>query len=123
MAKKQKTSSSANDKSNEKICAILSYLLIGLIWYMVDEKVRKSSFVKYHVKQGLVLLIVDVIYSIILGIIAVPLMIISLGMFAPILYLLYYVPLIWAVIGIINAANDKEKELPLIGKFAEKFNF
>jgi uncharacterized membrane protein len=121
--KKQKTSSSASDKSNEKICAILSYLFIGLIWYMIDEKIKKSSFVKYHVKQGLVLLIAAIIYSVIISIIFVPLMMLSLGLFWPLIQLLNLVPWIFIILGIINAVNDKEKELPIIGKFAEKLNF
>lgn len=121
--KKQKTSSSAGDKSNEKICAILSYLLIGLIWYMVDEKIKKSSFVKYHVKQGLVLLIAAIIYSVIISVIFLPLMMLSFGALWPLIQLLNLVPWIFIILGIINAVNDKEKELPIIGKFAEKLNF
>jgi len=99
---------------NEKACAILSYLLIGIIWYFADDKMKKSSFVKYHVKQGLVLLIADIIVWAISGI---PL----LGwVIAPLLNIGLIVLL---VLGIINAANDKEKPLPLIGKFGSKFNF
>jgi uncharacterized membrane protein len=120
MAKKHKTSSAvssssrANDKGNEKACAILSYLLIGIIWFFADDKMKKSGFVKYHVKQGLVLLILDVIIWAIGGI---PI----LGwIIAPILWIGFVILLI---IGIINAANGDEKELPIIGKFAKNFTF
>ena len=112
-----------NRVENEKVCAILSYLLVGIIWYFVDEKMKKSSIAKYHAKQGLALLIVGIIYSIVIGIIAWPLMFLSLGMLTPILMILYYIPLVWVIIGIINAANDKERPLPLIGKFGESFSF
>jgi len=98
-----------------KICAILSYLLVGIIWYFVDENMKKDKFVKYHVKQGLVLLIVwvigDIVFSIIpvIGWILFP--IFSLAM------------IVLMVLGIINAANGQEKELPIIGQFASKFTF
>jgi uncharacterized membrane protein len=116
---------------NEKICAILSYLLIGVIWYFADEKMKKSEFARYHAKQGLVLLIAAIVYSIILSIIVqiiiTPLYftggIVSIFSLIGLFQLLGYVPLIWAVIGIINAANGNMKELPLIGKFAKKFSF
>jgi len=100
---------------NSKICAILSYLLVGIIWYFVDENMKKDKFVKYHVKQGLVLLIVwvigDIVFSIIpvIGWILFP--IFSLAM------------IVLMVLGIINAANGQEKELPIIGQFASKFTF
>jgi uncharacterized membrane protein len=101
---------------NEKLCAILSYLLIGIIWYFADEKMKKSSFANYHAKQGLTLLITSVILGIVAG--AIP----FIGWFilAPIFNLAVLVLLI---IGIINAAKGNEKELPIIGSFAKKFNF
>ena len=39
------------------------------------------------------------------------------GILNGILGLVYIVFLVWAVLGIINAANGEAKELPLIGKF------
>jgi uncharacterized membrane protein len=117
-----------NQIENEKACAVLSYILIGLIWYLADDKMKKSNFAKYHVKQGLVLLIASIVYSILLGIIfsiiLFPIIMTGAGVgLVAIFSLLYYVPLIWTIIGIINAVNDKEKELPIIGKYAEKFSF
>ena len=112
MAKKQKDNK--QNIENEKLCAILSYLLIGIIWFFIDEKIKKSNYVKFHVKQGLVLLIADLIVMVLAGI---PI----IGWFAaPILYLLI---LIGVIIGIINAANNTQNQLPLIGYLAEKFNF
>ena len=46
-----------------KAAAVLSYLLIGIIWYFVDEKMKKNSYVKFHVQQAIVLIIASVIYS------------------------------------------------------------
>lgn len=110
-----------------KLPAILSYLLIGIIWYFVDEDVKKNSYVRFHAQQALVLIIGSIVYSIVLGIIFSILT--PLLMFIPILGvtllmilgLLYYVPVILGVIGIIYAATDKQKELPIIGKYGEKF--
>jgi uncharacterized membrane protein len=31
--------------------------------------------------------------------------------------------LVLIIIGIVNAANNKEKELPIIGQYAKKINF
>ncbi len=113
----------SNDAGNEKTCAVLSYLLIGIIWYFADEKMKKSSAVKYHVKQGLVLLIAWVIYSIIISILLWPLVLMSFGAFYPLIQLFNLVPWIFVILGIINAANGKQKELPIIGKFAKNFTF
>ena len=101
-------------KGNEKLCAILSYLLIGIIWYFADEKMKKSTFAKHHAKQGLVLLIADFIVWAIwmvpfLGWIIGP--VLNIGI------------IILLIIGIINAANGKMSLLPIIGRFAEKINF
>ena len=44
------------DKETGKICAILAWFFpIGLIWYLVDENMKKNKFVGFHVKQSLVL--------------------------------------------------------------------
>lgn len=93
--------------------AILAYIGILVIIPLVANK-DNNPFVKYHTKQGLVLLIAGVITAVfsvvpIIGWIGGPL--ISLGLF------------ILMIMGIINAAGGKTQELPLIGHFAEKFNF
>ncbi len=99
---------------NEKLCAILSYILIGIIWYFVDEKMKKSKFAKFHAKQGLVLFIADLIVYVV---VIIP----FIGWI--IAQILWLVILILLIIGIVNAANNKEKELPIIGSFASNFKF
>lgn len=132
MAKKIKVVKVKSSKiENEKVCALLSYLLIGIIWYFVDEKMKKSEIARYHVKQGLVLLISWIIYSIIISVLfsIIILPLIMSGLFIgtiamiPIVNLLNLIPLIFMIIGIINALNEKQKPLPIIGHFAEKFDF
>lgn len=107
-------------EGNEKICAALSYLLIGIIWYFADEKMKKDKFAKFHAKQGLVLLGAAILWSIVLNLLFRSFW--TMGAWG-LWNLLSYVPLVFAVIGIVNAMNHQEKELPLIGKFASKLSF
>ncbi len=95
-----------------KLCAILSYLLIGVIWYFADEKIKKNDFAKFHVKQSLLLIVASVLGNLVLGITIV-------GIFLmPIFNLATFV---LAVIGIVNAANGDKKELVIIGQYANKY--
>lgn len=92
--------------------AIIAYLGILVIIPLVTSK--DDPFVKFHSKQGLVLLITWVIANFlwaipVLGWFASP--IINLGCF------------ILMIVGIINAAGGQTKELPIIGQFARSFNF
>ena len=103
-------------KDDGKLCAILAWFFpIGLIWWAVDEKMKKNLFVKHHIKQSIVLVFFSFIGNTILG-------------FIPILGWLAMIPfgiatfVLW-IMGLIAAINGEEKELPLIGQFAEKLNF
>lgn len=113
--KEEKKEEAVASADNNKLCAILSYLLIGIIWYFGDAKIKKDEFAKFHVKQAIVLLVLSLGANIILGIIPV------LGwIFMPFLNLLI---LILAIIGIINASNNKKKALPYIGQYSNKLKF
>lgn len=115
MAKQKAT---AKDVEEGKACAALSYLLVGVIWYFADEKMRKNAFAGFHARQGLVFLIVWV----------------GVSIFA---WILYWIPvigwilnwLLWLslfvlfVLGIVNAVNGETKELPVIGSWAKAFKF
>lgn len=109
MAKKSKSSA-----ENANVCAGLAYLLVGIIWYFVDEKMRKDALVTSHVKQALVLFIVSLAGSLILGITIIGIFLI------PIFNLVVFV---FAIIQMIAAFQGNEKELPLVGKYGEKFTF
>lgn len=92
--------------------AILSYIFFLVIIPLVMNK--DDQFVKFHSKQGLVLLICWIIASFLWSI---PV----LGWFAgPLLQLGC---IVFMITGIINASNGQLKELPIIGKFARSFNF
>ena len=113
-----------------KVCAILAWFFpIGLIWYFVDDKMKKNKFVEFHVKQSLALaifaigfVIVSMILTTILG--ALPgvgfLLVLLWGILALIVDIFIFVLFI---IGLIRAIQGEKKELPLVGKYASKFSF
>jgi len=89
--------------------AIVAYILFFI---PLLTEAKKDPFVKYHVKQGLVLFIAWII-TIIVGYFPV------IGWFlAPLMSLAL---LILLIIGILSAAKGEQKELPIIGQYAEKF--
>lgn len=97
-----------SDKNNG--VAVLSYL--GLLLLIPLVLFEKNKFVRFHVNQGLVLFIFDMIcaaLSFLLFFIPVVGIIISsaLGIFSFVLMIL----------GIVNACNNKMEKLPLIGGF------
>ncbi len=98
---------------NNNGMAILAYLGILIVVPFLTEA-KNDPFVKFHLKQGLALIISELIAMVV---VAVPI----LGwMAAPIIWLFNVVMII---LGIINAASGKEKELPIIGGIAKNFNF
>lgn len=105
----------AEEKSSSKgkniTMAIIAYIAF-FIPLLTDAK--NDPFVKFHVKQGLVLFIGWVVLGVI-------------GSFAwglgPIISLLDLGLSILMLIGILSAAKGEEKPLPLIGQYAEQFKF
>jgi len=112
----KKASKPVGKQDNSKIVAILSYFLVGIIWYFVDETVKKSSLAKYHVKQAINLLIIEIVVFILASVVMwIPVV----G--AAIHYILWvFFVVIW-IIGLINAVNGAEKEVPIVGQFAERY--
>ena len=122
-----------NDIAQNKAMAILSYL--GLLVLIPLFGAKNSKFARYHTNQGLILLLVEVACGILNGIFAVIKGLVQTTEyvygFYPIKSTPWYVSvplgiistalaiavLVIAIIGIVNAANGKAKELPLIGKF------
>lgn len=110
---------------NEKLVSILAYLIVGIIWFFVDEKIKKSKFAKFHVKQALNLFIIAIVISIIFEILSAILSLITLGLFGFVSILIsailsIFFLILW-IIGLLNVINDKKKELPIIGEFADKY--
>ena len=89
---------------NKKVTSIFAYL--GIIFWLIGYLAGDKEGAKFHLNQGLVLAIVNIIVSI-LG--YIPVVNIVAG-------ILGIVVCIFAIMGIVYACKDEDKELPLIGK-------
>ena len=92
------------------LMAILAYLgPLVLVSYIVA---KTDPFVKFHIQQGLVLFVIEVVVWLI-------------GMFLwqlwELLNLIDLAVLVLAIIGIVYAAQGKETKLPLVGDYARYF--
>jgi len=107
---------------DNKLMAVLSYLGILLLIPLATGAHNTSPYVRFHLNQGIVLVLGYIAFSIAYGIlfaIATAIVIASyaLGMILLVLVnLLWLVPAALLILGIVNAATGKFKELPLIGK-------
>ena len=89
--------------------AVLCYLGILVVIPLVTDA-KNDPFVKFHAKQGLVLLVVWVLGSVFFWV--------------PIFgWALWVLVVVLTAMGIMNAVNGREKELPILGKFASNFKF
>ena len=91
--------------------AILAYIgPLVIVSYLVA---KDDPFVKFHIKQGLVLFVIELaIY------------VLSMMMFWQLWYLfnlVHLATLVLSVLGIVNAVQGQEKELPVIGQFSRYF--
>jgi uncharacterized membrane protein len=93
--------------------AAIAYVLF-FVPLLTDSK--DDPFVKFHVKQGLLILILSIVVSIVNSIIGripfigwVVAFVLSLGVFA-----------LW-LIGIMNALNGKQEPVPVVGQYAEEY--
>lgn len=98
-----------NNSENNTVMAVLSYIgPLVIVSYILG---RENPFVKFHVKQGLVLFGIEIViwflFSMMLWQSIMLLQMINLAM------------LVLVVIGIVNAVQGKEKPLPIVGQFAK----
>ena len=102
-----------NTQSNNTLMAVFAYLgILIIIPFVTDAK--NDPFVKFHLKQGLVLVILEVVI-VIVG--SLPVL---SWVLAPLLTL---ASIILSIVGIINAVTGKQNKLPLVGSIGDKFNF
>jgi len=102
--------------SEGKSIAWLSYLGILIIIPILLQK--ENPYTKFHIRQGLVLLIASIAWTVISWILA----------FLPVIgviisFLGWLVLAILAIMGIVNALQGKEAKLPLIGGYGDRFSF
>ena len=120
-----KTPEEQMDIKNNKVQAVLSY--IGILVLIPIFAAKDSKFARFHANQGLVLFIIDIAVGIIGGIMGaifrVETTILGFGTgvyqtpfwVTGISGLLGLACFVLAILGIVNAANGDEKELPIIG--------
>lgn len=101
---------SSGDGDTNLIMSILAY--IGPLVIIPFLVAKDNAHVKFHIKQGLVLLVIEV---------AVWFLGMILWILLPLLALVNLATLILSVIGIINVVQGKQKELPLVGKYSSYF--
>lgn len=104
------------DANDNKIYGILSYISILFIVPLLTAK--ESAFAKFHANQGMVAFLTGIILNAAVGAICALLSALQMGWLSAIIGpLVNLVNLAFMVIGIINVAQGKAKELPLIGQF------
>lgn len=102
------------DAQDNKVMAVLAYIIFLIPLLAAKE----SKFARFHTNQGLVLFLASIALSIAYGILTTVLTAISwrLGLaVGGILWLVFFVPTILAIIGIINVCKGEMKPLPIIG--------
>lgn len=103
------TASSDTFEINETtIMAALSYVgPLVIVPFLVK---KEDAFVKFHVKQGLVVFGLELILYVLSGF--------MLHFIMPIMSLINLALLVLSIIGILNALQRKEKALPVVGSYA-----
>ena len=98
---------SSFELSETTIMAALSYFgPLVLIPFLVK---KDNTFVLFHIKQGIVLLVPYIVLWVLGGFVY---------LLAPLIMVAQLGLLVFSIIGIINAVQKKEKELPYIGQYA-----
>lgn len=100
------------DIDSNKVMGVLAYL--GLLFLVPLLAAKKSPFARFHTNQGVVLflasLAVGAVQAILGGIPILGILIVIACLFIELLFFAF------AILGIVNAACGKAKDLPFIGK-------
>lgn len=96
-------------KQEANIMALISY--VGPLCLVPLLTKDKDEFVRFHMKQGLILFGLEVAATIVFGIIPL------LWFLSPLLGIAW---LVLSIIGIMNVVKNEKKEIPFVGKFADK---
>lgn len=101
------------DIESNKVMGILAYISWLVLIPLFAAK--ESKFARFHVNQGIVLAVAELICAIALSILSgLPL----IGwLFRLVGSLFGLVCLVFAVLGVVNVLNGKAKELPFVGKY------
>lgn len=98
---------------NTQLMSILAYVsVLILIPFLVA---KDNQTVHYHIRQGVVLVVIEIALWIISEILWIPFL-------YPLFGLVHFGLLILSIIGIVNVLQKKQVELPLVGQYAKHFN-
>lgn len=97
------------DPGQHKLWAIVGYIIPILFFIPLISDAKHNAFAKFHANQQLNLLLLWVAINVIAIIPLLGWLVFMVGAIAG---------LVFMIMGIMNAASGKMKELPLIGKFA-----
>ncbi len=114
----EETNTNVHEGSHQTniLMGVLAYLgPLVIVSYLVA---KDDHFVKFHIKQGLVVFCIEVLVWILSSMFYWHVS----GMYM-LIQLLNLATLILSIIGIVNVVQKKEKELPLVGGFASYFTF
>lgn len=109
----------AQTGSNDTLMGVLAYLSLLVLIPICTQ--GNSSFVRYHANQGLVLLIFEVAYGIVVTILGTIFFTISWQLaltMSTVFYIVSLAFLVLSVIGIVNVVGGREKPLPVIGSIS-----
>ena len=108
----QSTNNAMKPAEKNMVMGILAYL--GPLVIVSYLTAKDDQFVKFHIKQGLVLFAIEVI----VWILGMAMAMYSLYM---LLNLVNIAVLILSIVGIVNVTKGLEKELPVVGAWAKHF--
>jgi len=94
------------EENQAKLVAILSYItLIGWIIALILNQSKKTELGSFHVRQALLLMVAGLVLA-----------------WIPIIgWLLSIVVFIFWIMGLVYAIQGKQKEVPVIGSYAQKW--
>ena len=97
---------------HKTLMGILAYL--GILIIIPFLMAKDDPFVQFHIKQGLVLVVVEV---------AVWVVGMAMWQLWMILQIVNLAMIVLSIVGIVNVVQNSQKELPLVGSFARMFTF
>ncbi len=90
------------DISDNKVMAVLAYF--GILFLIPLFAAKESKYARFHTNQGIILFIVGIIVT-------------ALSWIPVLGWILALAVFVLFVFGVVNAAQGKAKDLPLIGSF------
>lgn len=101
------------------LMAILAYL--GILIIIPFLMAKDDPFVKFHIKQGLVLVIIELVIYV-LGM-AMGIMWLMFFPVMKVVNIIHFALIVFSITGIVNVVQGQEKKLPLVGHLADNFTF